>query len=218
MHRHKISLTKKLSDVRLQARAPGREQMDGTGPSEQELQSLKEHEQLRQNARILAALEGIQETVNDYEQRRQQSLIDLQKVAVELAMMVASHVVYAELEKESLGVEEFIANAVGRIGILEPATIRLHPADLQLLQNQLQTRSSPWNEKLMTLVADTSIERGAVRLETNSGRVVLSDVNSRIEEIRREWMESIYDAQAEHRRAAKDSKSLRRFPDRRETA
>ena len=70
----------------------------------------------------------------------------------------------------------------------------------------------------MTLVADASIDRGGVRLETESGRIVLSDVVSRLAEIRQQWMENINDTQTERRSVPDDVEQLRRFPDRRETA
>lgn len=218
IHRQKIRVVRRISDLHVRPKGHHRGTSTESQTAEKESQAASERNLLRQNQQIQAALESIQEAAIDYEQRRQQSLIELQKIAVELAILAAAHVVHSELERDSLGVESFVASAIARLGILEPATIRLHPADLELLNTQLGTRSAPWNEMLMTLIADAAVSRGGVRLDTNSGRVVFSDVATRLTEIRHEWMENINDAQAESRRVPNDSQSLRRFPDRRETA
>jgi len=96
--------------------------------------------------------------------------------------------------------------------------VRLNPQDLNLLQAQAAKGTVPWNSTQIQLVADASVSRGGLHLETEAGRILLSDVVSRLSEVRQQWMENIDDTQVERRRVQEDSESLRRFPDRRETA
>ena len=143
---------------------------------------------------------------------------ELQQIAVELAILAASHVIYAELDRESLGVEELVAKAISQLPLQEVAAIRLNPGDLQRLQTQLVEGPVPWDEKIIQLVPDATIQAGGLRLETVTGRIVLSDVESRLAEIREQWMENIDDTKIERRRVSGDAQPVRRFPDRRETA
>jgi flagellar biosynthesis/type III secretory pathway protein FliH len=188
------------------------------GLTEDEIRAAREETLTQQNKQVQNTLESLEFVVQEYEERRQQSLSELQLIAIELSIIAASRVVRSEIDRNSVDVEEFVAEAIDRLAILENAKIRLHPDDLQSLQKRLHNKSTPWNAGLITLVADATVERGGVRLETDSGRVVLSDVMTRMAEIHDEWTENIDDAQTEHRSTAGDGKSTRRFPDRRETA
>lgn len=218
MHQQTIRLSRPLADVRVRAKSHGSERPADNVISEQDAQSAKEQLQRMQTQRLQQTLDAIQEAVQESEQRRQQSLNELQKIAVELALMAAEHVVFRELQHDSLGVEQLIMAAIARIGLPCAATLQLHPEDLALLRNQLGSRAVPWNEQLLTLTADAGVERGGVRLESAAGRIVFSDVATRLADIRQEWMEKVNDTQDADRRVSQDSQSLRRFPDRRETA
>lgn len=188
------------------------------GPTEAEQRASREQELIKQNEALQETLSSLQYTLEEYENRRQDSLQELQQIAVELAVMAASHVVHSELDRDALGVESLVSSIIGKVGILKSAVVRLHPADLKSLQTALKDKTPAWNEQLISLSADANVSRGAARLETESGRIVVSDVVTRLEHIRDEWMENIDDTQAERRELSDDAKSMRRFPDRRETA
>lgn len=180
---------------------------------EQQFQTLQQ-----QNQQLGRLLQAVQFEVDEVENRRQQSLRELQQIAVELAVMVASHVVDREIDGQTHNVRALVEKAVEKLQLNDPAIVRLNPADLDLLQNQLQQQPSPWNSELIQLRADTSIERGAVRLDADSGRILLSDVATRITEVRRLWMENLDDTYVERREVSENAQQMRRFPDRRETA
>lgn len=199
----------------------------GTRPDRHasEIASADESESAAQETQRVGQLERIQETLdslqfamNDYETRRQQSLSDLQLVAVELAVTAASHVIRAEIAQGAMDVGKLVAGAIDRMSLLEPAVVRLHPSDLAQLDAQLSGEKPLWDSLPISIAADASIERGAVRLEAESGRVVMSDVATRLTQIRDEWLENIDDTQTEYRNVSNDAQSMRRFPDRRETA
>lgn len=167
---------------------------------------------------VVRLLEAVQTAVDDLELRRQQSLGELQHVAVELAVAAASHLVFDAIEREQFAVDELVRQAITRMGLDEGITVSLHPDDLGMLQRKLADRPSPWSEGQVVLRGDPALARGGCRAESADGRILVSDVAARLSEIRRHWMEELDDAPIERRRTQAESGSLRRFPDRRETA
>jgi flagellar biosynthesis/type III secretory pathway protein FliH len=163
-------------------------------------------------------LHSLGTAIEELEQRRQRSLGELQQVAVELAVAAASHLVFESIQRDAYNVENLVQQAVERMGLSGPITAYFHPADLDLLRQRLAGQPLPWNDKQLTLQPDSGVARGGCRAETPDGRMLVSDITSRLSEIRRHWMEELDDAQIERRRAPGTGESLRRFPDRRETA
>lgn len=218
LHRTQIQFTKPPTGFSIQAghHLPGA--TAAAVPTEEELRADREQQVIEQNETIKETLASLQFAMEEFEQRRQQSMRELQQLSVELAVMAASHVVQTELQQENVGIEKLVASMIKQSGVLQTATVRLNPADLQLLRSELKNKSAAWDEQLVTLRDDASIERGGVRLDTESGRIVVSDVVTRLSQIRDEWMENIDDTQIESRSVSDDAQSMRRFPDRRETA
>lgn len=223
LHRQRIIFARSPVSIRLQSEF-GRPAMEAE-PAKIEPQvaaaalQRKQQQQLEaENQLIRQLLDDLQRAVDELEQRRSQSLSELQQIAVELAVIAASHVVYTELERDGLGVEEFISRAISELPLNTAASIRLNPQDLNILQPRLASGSLPWNASQITLLPDASISRGGLHLETEAGRILISDVASRLSEVRQQWMENIDDTTVERRRVQDDPESLRRFPDRRETA
>ncbi len=163
-------------------------------------------------------LNNIASAVAEVEQRRQQSLEELQQVAIELSIAVASQLVFEALDRDQLGVENLVKNAISSLGLDQSCVIFLNPVDLDLLKKRLAKTPSEWNTTKIQLMADPGLARGGCRAESPDGRMVISEITSRLSEIRRHWMEELDDSQIERRRAAGEGPALRRFPDRRETA
>jgi flagellar biosynthesis/type III secretory pathway protein FliH len=167
---------------------------------------------------LLALLESIHAAVLDCEERRRQSLGELQQVAIELAVAAASSLLFQEIEQERAGIRELVEQAIGHLGLDAPLDVLLHPQDAELLERQLADPPVPWTDQQVTIQTDASLPRGGCRVESADGRILVSDVAVRLSEIRRHWMEELDDAQIERRRTQTDGHSVKRFPDRRETA
>jgi len=163
-------------------------------------------------------LESLISTMTEMEERRRQSLSELQHIAVELAVAVASQLVSHAIDREQFAVEELVTAMVQKTGLTQPVTVALHPADLKLLEKRLTTMPQSWNRERVTLLPDHGVARGGCRAELPDGQMLISEVTSRLSEIRRHWMEELDDAQIERRSVAGEGPPLRRFPDRRETA
>lgn len=163
-------------------------------------------------------LKSIADALAESELRRSQSLGEMQQVAIELAIAAASQLVHHAIERGDFGIEQLVREAVTRTGLDSAPVMFLHPLDLDLLRQRLAGGPAPWPEGKVEFKADAAVSRGGCRVESVDGRMLVSDISSRLSEIRRHWMEELDDAQIERRGTAGEGRGLRRFPDRRETA
>ncbi len=167
--------------------------------------------------RLQQLLADAAEAVVELQSQHRQSLGEMQEVAVELATAAASWLVGVAIEKDMFAVDDLILKAFEHLELNQSVKVRLNPADHDLLQTLLTDPSSRKQLDEVSCVKDTTIARGTVRVESGR-RILLTDMHSRLEEIRRSWMEKLDDSQIERRGDGSASGTLRRFPERRETA
>jgi len=180
-------------------------EMGFCGVSEEELGELK------------LMLASVAELVIELQEQHRQSLNEMQEVAVELASAAASWLVGVAIDRDQFAVDDLIRNALQHMELDQPVRVRLNPADHALLKNLVR---DPEGRGLLANVSccdDAMLVRGSCRVESGR-RILLTDMNSRLDDIRRTWMEKLDDSQIERRGDGSASGTLRRFPDRRETA
>jgi len=169
-------------------------------------------------AEIESFFGSIEEQFKEVEDRRRQMLGELQQLAVELAVSIASRLVYDTIDADAFRVDEMVAQMLSRFEASESTEIRLHPEDLQLLKRRVEGKQPPWaDQSSYRLVADAKLQRGDCRIESGDFGM-LSGVDLQLSEFRNHLMESLDNAQIERRRTQAGDSSLRRFPDRRDTA
>jgi flagellar biosynthesis/type III secretory pathway protein FliH len=174
--------------------------------------------QAEQDTRHIQSLLGeLIATVQDLEERRSQSISELQQLAIDLAVTVASAVAETAISQEEHGIDTLVQQAIKRMGVGDALVVGLHPRDVALLQKKLAETGSPWPENTVDIVADDSLDPGSVRV-TRDGTGLLSRVQSRLSDIRRHLIEGLDDAQIERRNATGTDSLLRRFPNRRSSA
>ena len=168
-------------------------------------------------SRLQQLLADAAEAVVELQSQHRQSLSEMQEVAVELAVAAASWLVGVSIDKDMFAVDDLILKAFEHLELNQSVKVRLNPADHDLLQSLLRDPTSRKQLDEVSCVKDTTIARGTVRVESGR-RILLTDMHSRLEEIRRSWMEKLDDSQIERRGDGSTSGTLRRFPERRETA
>ena len=218
MHRELIRLNQPMTGVTisdLQAPTAGSGQRILT-PAE--IEETRRNQLLERSDQTLQAIQGIQEALAEMEERRSQSLEELQQIAVELAVMAAEHMTHRKIESGEFGLDDLVKTAVQQLGINEAASLQLHPDDLDLLMRQMADLKTAFSPRQIQTVGNPGLDRGTVRLVGDSGRIVISTVASRLSEIKHVWMENLDDAQTERRDVPTDAQQMRRYPDRRETA
>lgn len=169
-------------------------------------------------ARLEELLNAVQFQLEELEQRRRQSLREMQSAAVELAVAAAGQLLIRAIETHDYAVEAIVQAAIDRMGLHRPITIRLHPDDLQLLQERLPLLTDWKLDAQCELRADPALRRGDCRAESPDGTGVLRETATQLAELRELWLEELDDAQIERRSHDPTGAGLKRFPERRETA
>ena len=175
------------------------------GVSEEELNELRK------------MLANTAELVMELQDQHRQSLHEMQEVAVELATAATSWLTGVAIDRGEFAVDDLIRKALHQMEIDQPVRVRLNPADHDLLKNLMRDPAGRRMLENVSCFDDSALSRGSCRVESGR-RIVLSDMESRLENIRRSWMEKLDDSQIERRGDDSATRTLRRFPDRRETA
>ena len=184
---------------------------------------VEEAEQVERGAReereqLESVLANLTDVARDLRAQQRTRLEEMQRVAVELAVAVASHVLYERLDAGDYPVEALVRRAVKRLEANEAVTVRLHPDDLALLERRLgEGALFALDGDEVRLTADPALGRGDCRAETGDISVV-SHLEEHLEEIRRELLRSLPEAEVERRGGVAEERGLRRYPDRRHTA
>ncbi len=166
--------------------------------------------------RLEQLLEEILEGVQQLDEKHHRSLGELQRIAVELSVAIASHLVKEKLDVGESGVESLVEEAISRLAPWEPIVIHINPLDEAALK-------ATWKDQLtaglstLTFTVDEQLPRGACRA-TAGDFGLLSTMEQRLATIRDNLLQGIAYAQIERRKDGTDGGSLRRFPDRRQTA
>jgi flagellar biosynthesis/type III secretory pathway protein FliH len=188
-----------------------------SGAALREPEREREEQATREEREKLESLLGrLAEVVGDLRAAQRGRLHEMQRVAVELGVAVASHVLYERIESGDFPIEELVRAAVKRLEPRQAVTVRLHPEDVALLERR--TSGEPLfalDTEEMRVVADTALARGDCRAETGDV-AVLANLQEHLADIRRDLLSALPEVEVERRRPGEHN--LRRYPDRRATA
>ena len=163
-------------------------------------------------------LNAIAESIHGVEQRREQALLEMQHVSLELAVAAASHLVHEAIESDQFGIEELIRSTIRQVDGGVPLTVTLNPEDQALLTRRLSDLENKQDLEALTIHVDANLPRGSCEVTTSEGNSWRAEMSTRLEQIRKHWLEELDESQVERRQTQDADSSLRRFPDRRETA
>lgn len=184
------------------------------GPSAEEVAALAQNAQALQTQELLAQ---VIESVQELRSLHVQSLNELQQTAVELALAAASVVTERALAENHFGVDRLVETALRELGFERPVEVRLSAEDYCLLDDLTGKTQFEVLGEGVTVISDSSLKRGSCR--TNGTRTTLTtDIQGRLDRIRKAWLENQDDTQIERRTNGADGGEVRRFPNRRETA
>ena len=158
-------------------------------------------------------LENVLDQLKSLENTRVQNQSELQAVAIELSMVIASHIVKRELNADSLNLNKTVAQAIEQLLPTQEITIRVNPMDTV----DLECVESCYRSELasgISFVQDDSIPRGGCLVSSNEAGL-LSTLEARLENVRDTLLQGIEYARTEGRTTDGIGEALRRFPDRR---
>jgi flagellar assembly protein FliH len=162
--------------------------------AEQEKRWHAEHEAIERT------LTSLQEAVKGLEAQQRQRLVELQRMAVELSVAIASRLVHETLRAGDFAVEALVRKAVAKLEPRGPVTVRLHPEDVKLLEQRLKGQPLLPENADVHLVADPALGRGGCRAEAGD-ILVTSQWEGQLEEIRQHLLRSVGNANAGPRTA-----------------
>ena len=162
-------------------------------------------------------LSQVSDAVFELQQQHRSTLNEMQQVAVELSVSAASWLTGVAIDAGQFAVDDLIRLALHRLEADLPVRVHLNPADHELLKSLLPEGDTSEQLQRMNCVNDPALPRGGCSVESGR-RILVSDMESRLEEIRLQWMENLDATQIERRGDGSHGVTLRRFPDRRETA
>lgn len=160
---------------------------------------------------------GLEQLGNDLRCQQRQRLKEMQAVAVELALAVATHLIHKQISKNDFPIEQLVKRVAERLEPQQAATVYLNSADLNLLN----TRGGDFGFDFLSdnpgirLASDDRLPRGDCRAETGDLSVA-SCLEEQLAEIRAGLLESLPELETERRKARPTA--IRRFPERRHTA
>ena len=100
---------------------------------------------------------------------------------VNLSLAIAKKILHRELSIDPHALSGVVKAALERIAIREVQCIRMHPLEVEILRNSLLAAGLPPS---IEIIADGSLEKGAIRLDTVRGELD-AGVGTQLQEIER---------------------------------
>jgi hypothetical protein len=146
-------------------------------------------------ATIVKLLDGVLDGVRRIDDTHRGWLAEWRRAAVELAVTIATRLVHDRVKADDFAVETVVREAAILLGARGPLTVRLHPADLALLESRLG--GAPLfadGAGMVVVAADTSQRRGDCQVESSDASVT-ARLGEQLAGIRQELLRSLGDAE-----------------------
>lgn len=163
------------------------------------------------------SLGAICEAVAEFEQRRQQSLQELQQLAIEIGFAAAERLLRAPVDRSSTEVSSLVDELTQRAAPAGEFTVVLSPSDLKLLEEAQASQPPAITTEAIRFVSDPTLSPGSCQLKSD-GVDVVSILEQELEELKLHMLQELEYAQTERRKPEAENRGVRRYPDRRDTA
>jgi flagellar biosynthesis/type III secretory pathway protein FliH len=145
--------------------------------------------------RIEAVLAEIQSDVASLRKERAARVGELQRVAIELALTIASRLLHERVVSGDFPIDAKVSDMIAQIGEDAVVSVHLNPADLELLKDRLGGEPLSPDRDNPKFVPDASLARGACQVEGRES-MLLSDVSRDLQEIREDLLRSLDNARS----------------------
>jgi flagellar biosynthesis/type III secretory pathway protein FliH len=187
MDTHRIRMIAPVAGVRVSVGPPSARRV-GTipaPPGKPAAAGRDEHQE-----RIERLFSGLVGAVREVDRLRRESLDELRRLAVELSIAVASRLLFTEIEAGRYPIERLVGEAVARLDRATPVTLRLHPADLELLHSRI-AGGPPWHDHPdVRLLGDAALKRGDCRADAQ-GMGVSAEFDAMLSDLRCHLLEGL---------------------------
>ncbi len=153
---------------------------------EQERQALQ-----RERENFARGLLELQQAMRRGDQQLNGLVSEVREATIELAHAIAAKLIFEQIERDRFPIENLVHEVLARLQTREAAIIRLHPADLALLEELPAIRGSgSEGERSLQYVADATLARGDCRATAGEIKVVY-ELRHQVEEIRRQLLSTV---------------------------
>ena len=122
-------------------------------------------------------------------------LAEWQRAAIELAMTIATRLLHERVLSGDFPMESKVRDMIAQLGDDPAVTVRLHPADLQLLKSRMRGGPLIPDQEDPKFLPDPALGRGECRVEGQES-MLLSEVSRELQEIRDELLRSLGNARS----------------------
>lgn len=161
----------RVADIEAQARSKGHEEGAAAGRA-------AGHAELEDD---IAALHALIESVRA---QRNGVIEAAEPELVRLAMAVAERIVYDHVAVDPNVVLENVRHALTRLVGREVVTLRVNPADLEVIRQYRESTAASNDVEHLRIVEDQRVDRGGVVIETDAGTID-AKVSTQLREARR---------------------------------
>lgn len=152
-------------------------------------------ERAADRAHLRAALEQARAAVAELHAGRSSQVAELQRVAVEMAATIAARLLHDTVTAGEFPIDAKVRDMIAQLDTDAPVTVRLNPADLQLLKQRLAGDPLLADRADPRFVPGPELARGACRVEAGE-TTLASDLAAELELIREDLIRSLGDARS----------------------
>ncbi len=105
-------------------------------------------------------------------------------------MTIAARLLYERIQSGEFPIDRRVQEMVSQLSQEPVVAIRLHPNDLEILKQRVDTRTLSSSGTEIPLIPDPSLARGECQVEGRD-TLLISDITRQLEEIRNELMRSL---------------------------
>lgn len=142
--------------------------------------------------RIEAVLAEVRGDIASLRKERAAKIEELQRVAFELALTISTRLLHERVSTGDLAIEAKVRDMIAQMSE-EVVSVRLNPADLDLLKTRLDGEPLSQGQDDPRFIADDTLNRGACQVDGRDS-MLLSDVARELQEIRDDLLGSLDNA------------------------
>lgn len=143
----------------------------------------------RDRANFMRGLTALQQAASRSDEQLQSLVGEVREATIELAHAIAAKLIFEQIDHDRFPIANLVHEVLARLQTRDAAVVRLHPADLALLE-ELPTIATSGDQRSLQYVADYTLARGDCRATAGEIKVVY-ELRHQIEEIRRQLLSTV---------------------------
>lgn len=188
-----LRFNRKPANVRLTGQTASAAGANDETISAQQVADRQASQAAANNAALISLLQKVETRLTAAAAIQQQSTLQLQQTAIELALVAAECLASKCVERGQFDVSEMVRRAIESCEPGDCVEVLVNPLDLQILNETEERNSNIVGQS--SFKADPRINRGECVVAASAERLA-STIGDRLESIRRAWMESLDDIAA----------------------